>query len=125
MRYRLILPLAVLLATMLVAPAAQAKARVGLSEQSPALFSQSSWQKLKLKRVRYIVSWDYAKQGFERAEVSGFLTAAHAARQDVLVVERGQPRLPADIQEAEACRGLLQVAEERVQEVHDRGRRRP
>ena len=35
MRYRLILPLAVLLATMLVAPAAQAKARVGLSEQSP------------------------------------------------------------------------------------------
>jgi len=85
MRYRLILPLAVLLATMLVAPAAQAKARVGLSEQSPALFSQASWQKLKLKRVRYIVSWDYAKQGFERAEVSGFLNAAHAAKQDVLV----------------------------------------
>src|SRR3954465_465237 len=85
MRYRLILPLAALLATMVVAPAAQAKARVGLSEQSPALFSQASWQKLKLKRVRYIVSWDYAKQGFERAEVSGFLNAAHAAKQDVLV----------------------------------------
>jgi hypothetical protein len=85
MRYRLILPLAVLLAALLVAPAAQAKARVGLSEQSPSLFSQSNWAKLKLKRVRYIVSWDYAKQGFERAEVSGFLNAAHAARQDVLV----------------------------------------
>ena len=62
MRYRLILPLAALLATMVVVPAAQAKARVGLSEQSPALFSQANWQKLKLKRVRYIVSWDYAKQ---------------------------------------------------------------
>ena len=85
MRYRLILPLAVLLATMLVAPAAQAKARVGLSEQNPAMFSQANWAKLKLKRVRYIVSWDYAKRGFERTEVFNFLTAAHAARQDVLV----------------------------------------
>ena len=70
MRYRLLLPLAVLLAAFLVAPAAQAKPRIGLSEQSPNLFSQPSWAKLKLKRVRYIVSWDYAKQGFERAEVS-------------------------------------------------------
>src|SRR3954467_10668108 len=85
MRYRLLLPLAVLLAALLVAPAAQAKARVGLSEQSPALFSQANWQKLKLKRVRYIVSWDYAKQGFEQTEVSSFLSAAHAAKQDVLV----------------------------------------
>jgi hypothetical protein len=85
MRYRLILPLAALLATMVVAPAAQAKARVGLSEQSPALFSQANWQKLKLKRVRYIVSWDYAKRGFEQAEVAGFLNSAHAAGQDVLV----------------------------------------
>src|SRR3954468_6679892 len=85
MRYRLLFPLAVLLAALLVAPAAQAKARVGLSEQSPALFSQPNWTKLKLKRVRYIVSWDYAKQGFERAEVSAFLGAAHAAKQDVLV----------------------------------------
>jgi hypothetical protein len=79
------LPLAVLLAAFVAAPAAQAKPRVGLSEQNPALFSQASWQKLKLKRVRYIVSWDYAKQGFERAEVAGFLDAAHAAGQDVLV----------------------------------------
>src|SRR3954470_799210 len=85
MRYRLLLPLAVLLAALLVAPAAQAKPRVGLSEQSPALFSQASWQKLKLKRVRYIVSWDYAKQGFEQTEVSSFLNAARAAKQDVLV----------------------------------------
>ena len=85
MRFRLILPLAVLLGALLAVPAAQAKVRVGLSEQSPNVFSQSNWTKLKLKRVRYIVSWDYAKQGFERAEVSGFLNSAHAARQDVLV----------------------------------------
>src|SRR3954451_19670411 len=85
MRYRLILPLAVLLAALLAAPAAQAKPRVGLSEQNPAMFAQGNWAKLKLKRVRYIVSWDYAKRGFERAEVAGFLNSAHAARQDVLV----------------------------------------
>jgi Glycosyl hydrolase catalytic core len=91
MRYRLILPLAVLLAALLVAPAAQAKVRVGLSEQNPALFSQSNWAKLKLKRVRYIVSWDYAKHDFERAEVSGFMDSARAARQDVLV-EFNAPR---------------------------------
>src|SRR3954454_21725696 len=85
MRYRLLLPLAVLLAALLAAPAAQAKPRVGLSEQNPAMFAQANWAKLKLKRVRYIVSWDYAKQGYERAEVAYFLNAAHAARQDVLV----------------------------------------
>ena len=85
MRFRVILPLAVLLGALLAVPAAQAKVRVGLSEQSPNVFSQSNWTKLKLKRVRYIVSWDYAKQGFERAEVSGFLNSARAARQDVLV----------------------------------------
>src|SRR5215210_7045290 len=86
MRFRFILPLAALLGALLAVPgAAQAKVRVGLSEQSPAMFSQPNWQNLKLKRVRYIVSWDYAKAGFERAEVSGFMNAARAARQEVLV----------------------------------------
>jgi hypothetical protein len=85
MRYRLILPIVALLAALLAAPAAQAKVRVGLSEQNPAMFDQPSWQALKLKKVRYIVSWDYAKQGFEHAEVSAFMNAAHAHKQDVLV----------------------------------------
>jgi hypothetical protein len=91
MRYRLILPIAVLVAALLAVPAAQAKPRVGLSEQNPAMFTQSNWGKLKLKRVRYIVSWDYAKHGFERTEVFNFLTTAHAAKQDVLV-EFNAPR---------------------------------
>ena len=85
MRYRLILPIAALLAALVAVPAAQAKARVGISEQNPAMFDQPSWQQLKLKRVRYIVSWDYAKHDFERAEVSAFMNAANAHRQDVLV----------------------------------------
>jgi hypothetical protein len=85
MRYRFLLPIAALLIALVAVPAAQAKPRVGLSEQNPAMFSQSSWQKLKLKRVRYIVSWDYFTHDYEVAEVSDFLNAAHAHKQDVLV----------------------------------------
>ena len=85
MRYRLILPIAALLAALVAVPAAQAKVIAGLSEQNPAMFDQSNWSQLKLKRVRYIVSWNYAKHAYERAEVSGFMYAAHAHKQDVLV----------------------------------------
>jgi hypothetical protein len=79
-----IVPLAVLAAAIL-APSADANYRVGLSEQSPALFSQPAWQSLKLKRVRYIVPWDYYKDAGQHGEVTSFLNAAHAANQDVLV----------------------------------------
>jgi hypothetical protein len=79
------IPIAALLAALVAVPAAQAKVLVGISEQNPAMFDQPSWQQLKLKRVRYIVSWDYAKQPFEQAEVSAFMNAARAHKQEVLV----------------------------------------
>ncbi len=85
MRYRMILPIAALLAALVAVPAAQAKVKVGLSEQNPAMFDSPNRQKLKLKRVRYIVSWDYAKRPFEQAEVTGFMNAARAHKQEVLV----------------------------------------
>jgi hypothetical protein len=85
MRYRVILPIAALLAVLAAVPAAQAKVRVGLSEQSPAMFDQSNWSKLKLKRVRYILPWDYAAHAGNHAEVTAFMNAARARRQDVLV----------------------------------------
>ena len=85
MRYRLILPIAALVAALLAVPAAQAKPKVGLSEQNPAVFSDAHWKPLKLKRSRYIVPWDYAKVGFQHSEVSAFMTRAHTAKQDVLV----------------------------------------
>ena len=84
MRYRLILPIAALLAALVAVPAAQAKVRVGLSEQSPSMFAQPNWTKLKLKRVRYIFPWDYAKSAHNHAEVTAFMTAARARRQEVL-----------------------------------------
>lgn len=65
---------------------ASANYRVGLSEQDARVFSQPAWQSLGLKRVRYIVPWDYAKEPSQAAEVNGFLAAARAANQDVLLM---------------------------------------
>jgi hypothetical protein len=84
MRLMKILPMA-LLGVAILAPAADANYRVGISEQNPAMFSQPAWQSLKLKRVRYIVPWDYYKDAGQHGEVIGFLNTAHAAKQDVLV----------------------------------------
>jgi hypothetical protein len=85
MRYRLILPIVALMAALVAVPAAQAKVRVGLSEQSPAMFAQKNWSQLKLKRVRYILPWDYFKSAGQHAEVTAFMDAARAKKQDVLV----------------------------------------
>lgn len=84
MRKALILPIALILASLVAAPA-PASVRVALSEQSDRMFSDASWQSLHLKRVRYIVSWDYAKHPNEVSETGTFMNAAHAAKQEVLV----------------------------------------
>ena len=81
MRYRLILPIAALAAALLAVPAAQAKPRVGLSEQNPAVFDSASWKPLKLKRSRYIVPWDYAKVTFQHDEVNA-VTVRELLKQD-------------------------------------------
>jgi Glycosyl hydrolase catalytic core len=86
MQLRRIVSLAVLAAVALAVPTtASASYRVGISEQSPAMFSQPAWQSLKLKRTRYIVPWDFYKHADQAAGVASFMNAAHAAGQDVLV----------------------------------------
>ncbi|WP_037412183.1 glycosyl hydrolase [Candidatus Solirubrobacter pratensis] len=86
MHLRRIASLAALAAMILALPAtASANYRVGMSEQSPAMFDQPAWQALKLKRVRYIVPWDWYKNAGQNNEVVGFMNRAHAAGQDVLV----------------------------------------
>src|SRR5215217_1709775 len=76
--------IAALLSLVMAAPAS-AKYRAGLGEQNPAMFDAPSWQSLKLKRVRYLVPWDYAKHRGQRDEVDYFMFRALQARQDVLV----------------------------------------
>jgi Glycosyl hydrolase catalytic core len=85
MQLRRIAPFAALAAVLVAAPAASANYRVGLSEQSPAMFSSPTWQSLELKRVRYIAPWDFYKHADQSSAVAGFMNAAHAAGQDVLV----------------------------------------
>ena len=57
--------IAALLSLVAAAPAS-AKYRVGVGEQNPQMFDTPTWQSLKLKRVRYLVPWDYAKHAGQR-----------------------------------------------------------
>jgi len=49
------------------------------------MFDSPSWRSLKLKRVRYLVPWDYANHVGQRNEVDHYMLRARAARQEVLV----------------------------------------
>ena len=73
------------LAALVLAVPASANYRVGISEQDARTFDQPLWQGLKLKRVRYIVPWDFYK-GDGQAEATTFMNAARAKNQDVLVM---------------------------------------
>jgi hypothetical protein len=71
--------------TVVGAAPASAKYRVGVGEQKAAMFESPAWQSLRLRRVRYLVPWDYAKHRDQRDEVDHYMARARAARQDVLV----------------------------------------
>ena len=64
----LMLPAAILTliaVSLLGAGGADASYRVGISEQSAEMFATPAWQRLGLKRVRYLVPWDWATSGRE------------------------------------------------------------
>jgi hypothetical protein len=84
MAFRKMLPL-MLLATLVVVPSAEAKYRVGVGDQSAAMFDSARWQSLKLKRTRYLVPWDWNKSAAQIAETTDYMNRARAARQQVLV----------------------------------------
>ena len=75
----------VLLASLALVPAAEAKYRVGIGEQSPAMYDSAAWKSLHLKRARYMVPWNWNKSASTRAEVLAYMNRAHAAGQQVLV----------------------------------------
>ena len=53
---------------------------MGISEQDARVFDQPAWQALKLKRVRYVVSWDYYKDPGQVAETTAFMNARARAQ---------------------------------------------
>jgi hypothetical protein len=77
MLFRAILPITLVAALLVPVGAAQAKYSVGISDQASSMFYSSHFQALGLKKVRYIVSWDWERNGHEVGEVNGFLAEVH------------------------------------------------
>jgi hypothetical protein len=96
-----------LLAFLVVAAPAGAKYRVGIGEQKANVFADTTWQSLKLKRIRYLVPWDYAKHAGQKAEVDYYMARAHELKQDVLVTftaRRGCYSAKGRYSKSKACR---------------------
>ena len=87
MRLRLILPLVLLFAALLAPTDAlsASRYRVGIGDQHASMFSQPAFQALKLKRVRYLVPWDWEREAFQRVEITNYIDAARATNKEVFV----------------------------------------
>jgi len=72
-----------LLALLTLVPASVAAARsavrVGVADQSPAMFDSPYFKQLKVKRTRYFVASDVMQDAAERAKARAFVTAARNA----------------------------------------------
>jgi len=79
-----LLPAVLLLCAALAAPAGAA-VRVGIGDQDVAMFDQPAFKSLKVKRIRYIVPYDWYKDAGQTAQVDAFMKRARRARADVLV----------------------------------------
>jgi len=74
-------------AVLVVPASAPAKTNVvvGIGDQSPAMFSNTYWQQLQLKRTRYFVHWNAIDNPTELAETDAFVNAAKARGVGVLL----------------------------------------
>ena len=80
MRTTLLLSTLALLVLVPASPAAaRSSIRVGLADQSPAMFSNPNVQQLNIKRTRYFVPADVMQDPAELAKATAFVTAARAA----------------------------------------------
>lgn len=77
MRRTLLLSSLVLIALSPASPAsAKSSIRVGLADQSPAMFDSPYFKQLNIKRTRYFVPSDVMQDSAERAKAAAFVTAA-------------------------------------------------
>jgi hypothetical protein len=81
---KILIPAALVLCAVLAAPA-QADYRVGIGDQKPQMFDNPSFQALKIKRIRYLVPYDWYKNQGNENEVIGFMNRARTAGADVFV----------------------------------------
>ncbi|MGH2898833.1 MAG: hypothetical protein ACRDMZ_09185 [Solirubrobacteraceae bacterium] len=75
-----------LLALIPASPAdARSSVRVGIGDQSPAMFDSPFFQQLNVRRTRYFVPSDVMRNTTERAKARAFAIAARRARVSVLL----------------------------------------
>jgi hypothetical protein len=83
--HRRFLPIVALLTCAIFAAPAQANFKVGMADQDARMFDNRNFQRLNIKRIRYIVPFDWYKHGYQVNEVRHFLDRANAAGAEVLV----------------------------------------
>ncbi|HEX6390769.1 MAG TPA: hypothetical protein VFZ89_15015 [Solirubrobacteraceae bacterium] len=86
MRSKILLSLLALLALVPAAPAsAKSSIRVGVADQSPAMFDNPSFQELKIKRTRYFVPADIMRDAAELEKATAFVERARSAGVSTLI----------------------------------------
>jgi hypothetical protein len=101
MRRRLsLLPLLVLALLAVPASASAVNIRVGIGDQSPAMFANPNYKALNLKLTRYFIEWNAITDPEELAKADTFVTAARASGVKVLMhvstadIKASTPKLP-------------------------------
>ena len=74
-----------LIAALAIPAGAGAKLIVGISDQNASTFSDPLYAKAKLTVARYVVPYDVTSDPAQNAKFAGWLSAARAAKQKVLV----------------------------------------
>ena len=83
--HRRFLPLVALVTCAIFAAPAAADFKVGMADQDARMFDNPRFQQLDIKRIRYIVPFDWYKHRFQVDEVTHFLSRANADGAEVLV----------------------------------------
>jgi hypothetical protein len=110
-----LLPLA-LLAALAIPAGAGAKLIVGISDQNASTFSDPLYAQAKLTVARYVVPFDVTSDPAQRAKFEGWLAAARAAKQKVLVSfehSRRSRKLAAKLPSAAAYRKAITAFKKR------------
>lgn len=68
-----------------VPPAAGVTRVLGVGEQGSKVFTDEAWLSLGLRDVRLVVSWDAARNPFERREIDAYIAGARATNARVMV----------------------------------------
>jgi hypothetical protein len=82
--HKRLLPMLALILCATFAAEAQANFKVGIADQHGSMFDNTNYQALNIKRVRYLIPYDWYKHEGQKAEVDYFLDRAEQDGADVL-----------------------------------------